>query len=383
MTIWCVVTVGVDFTVELQRWMRIDNLVPLLLCACIVGTSCAVLSLCMICMKGQKTDMEEEKPVVILVQDSPEPTRTWSSPFAPTPMRRAKARYGGRRRFPSLKVNTLRHDPKEAGHCAYSCVIAAAGKKPTLRLIRDLRQQVAMRLRDMHVQNLHVADMPIRELIRLSEHNLASYVAATAWDMWASQYEIMIACEIMKVGAYIRVGEQKLCVRQDDQKVRWCIRYKNKHYTLHRINVKGSRASKEAPVMRGGMMNNQRTELENFDLPYVLDVNPLPTVADQERRVVLIEGPQRDSLLSAQLQLEGHPSMLSISEAISRVTGVATYRLAFYCPDDAFRANPIPMWVVPPPHMMVKILPQEATLPEMDPHNVEVEFNVRHTGATF
>ena len=78
MTLWCVITVGVDLTVEIQRWMRMDNVVALLLCACIVGISCAVLSLCMILMKGQKIDMEEEKPAVILVQESPEPTRTWS-----------------------------------------------------------------------------------------------------------------------------------------------------------------------------------------------------------------------------------------------------------------------------------------------------------------
>ena len=131
--------------------------------------------------------------------------------------------------------------------------------------------------------------------------------------------------------------------------------------------VCGARGSRAAPIKRGGMMSQQEAEAETFDMPYVLDVNPLPIVADQERRVVILEGPQRDSLLSAQLQLEGHPSMLAISEAISRVTGVATYRLAFFCPDDSFRANPIPMWAVPSPHMVVKILPQEANTPRDGP----------------
>ena len=136
MTLWCAITVGVDFTVELQRWLRMGNVVVLILCGCIAGITCAVLSLCVLILKDRRETWRRRSQLLYWCR-SPQSQQGRGPHLSHTPMRRAKARCGGRRRWPTLRVNTLKHDPKVAGHCAYSCVIAAAGKRPTLHMIRD------------------------------------------------------------------------------------------------------------------------------------------------------------------------------------------------------------------------------------------------------
>ena len=65
---------------------------------------------------------------VIVIEDSPPPTRYPVSPFPPTPKRRtprSASRAGAMRVSCHKRPSTRRHNPCLPNHCGYSCVIAS------------------------------------------------------------------------------------------------------------------------------------------------------------------------------------------------------------------------------------------------------------------
>ena len=93
--------------------------------------------------------MRRPEPVeVILIEESPIPTRSWSSPWplAPNPTRRRRSPAsfrGGMRRRGHARHTTLLVNPYKAHHCAYECVLRMSKRRVSMACIKELRAAVA------------------------------------------------------------------------------------------------------------------------------------------------------------------------------------------------------------------------------------------------
>ena len=99
-----------------------------------------------------------KKAEVILVMESPMPTKTLSSPFprssARRPMRGTRAQRAGLRRLPRHRRGyTATFNPKNPGDCGFESVLFLAGILPNKRNIGLLRQMSAMIIEKTFIQD--------------------------------------------------------------------------------------------------------------------------------------------------------------------------------------------------------------------------------------
>ena len=147
---------------------------------------------------------------IILVQDSPSPTKHFCSPFLPTPKRRcqrAPARRGGHRRWSQHRRSlTLQFNPNSKYDCGYLCALKIAKLPTTNNRVAWLRQMTAARVKHGYINGLRAANMNVRDVVQASDQSLAAYVADVAHRQWASVIELEYALKELKVSTMLEVN---------------------------------------------------------------------------------------------------------------------------------------------------------------------------------
>ena len=196
---------------------------------------------------------------VIQIEDSPPPSKTPSSPFAPTPKLSSRThravRRGGMRRAHHKRAVTTMHNPHQKHHCGYACLLKAASKRPTLSAIRLLRKAVAEQLREDYMHDKVYMGRRVRDIVENYDENIDKYAHATERLQWASLIELNIGANILHTGFYVdmngemgKIGDNPAC------KV---ISLKKGHYTLEKLyKYKQRKGGKEEA--RGGMWRGWR-----------------------------------------------------------------------------------------------------------------------------
>ena len=195
---------------------------------------------------------------VILVQDSPSPTKHMSSPFQPTQQRRCQrvpARRGGRRRWRQhRRSSTLQFNPNSQFDCGYMCALKLAKLPTERRKVALLRKMTAARVKHAYINDLSAANLKVREVVEASDQTLAAYVADVAHRQWASVIELEYALKELKVSAFLIVNEKLIKVGKDEAK--GIIVLRNDHWTLMKIfSGKHSSTSTSPQIIRGGMQS--------------------------------------------------------------------------------------------------------------------------------
>ena len=216
------------------------------------------------CSKGM-TDPKD----VVFVQESPQPTRTMSSPWPMTPTLRLRPlRRGGRRRWsPHRRATTLKYDPPAQHHCGYAGV--KAQKKGT---IKDLREAVAQRVYTAFVNDEKVMGREVKSIVASEGHTLAAYMAEIRHTMWASIMEITYAAEHMGINVVINMGREGMHVVGDPKKAQFIIRLVKNHFVVEALHhhrwLQGRTQRNGATTSqckRGGMQHAEQEDAQEPD----------------------------------------------------------------------------------------------------------------------
>ena len=119
---------------------------------------------------------------VVFVQESPQPTRTLTSLFTPTPSLARRRRLlcaergGGRRIKTHSRMRTRMHNPSLPHHCGYSCALKASRRRVTLAKIAKLRHEVALRIQQAFYNNETRANVNIQKLVLSCANDLEQYL---------------------------------------------------------------------------------------------------------------------------------------------------------------------------------------------------------------
>ena len=157
-----------------------------------------------------------------------------------------------------LKVHkrwaTRTYNPPLAGHCAYQEVLRAAGMDARLGKVEWLRLRVADLVEDACLKNERIAGLAVRHVVADSGVCLRAYLAATRWDMWASQVEVACVAKVCNVHMLVNllegivevVGEKHLALK-------YVLKYSMNHFTLAKLRGKRDMRKHATTCMRAGM----------------------------------------------------------------------------------------------------------------------------------
>ena len=196
---------------------------------------------------------KQRSPEVVLIEDSPPPTRSSYTP-KPTPpsMRTLRARRAGRKRLPMVRrLASLIRNPTLPNHCAYECCLVALGVKPTMKNISALRQKVAEREKEAFITNTAIFGIQVRDYVEMEQQTLAAYLAAVKDRQWASIAEIATMCEITGWSVYVQTKEGRELV--GNYMPKHIMKLKDSHYTLWKCRSQRSSLMTTCALERGGM----------------------------------------------------------------------------------------------------------------------------------
>ena len=193
-------------------------------------------------------------PEVVVIEESPQPTRSTYTP-KPTPpsARTLRARRAGRRRLPRMRrMISLIKSPSRPHHCAYECCLVGMGRKPTIAAIHELRCRVAEREKQLFLTNTPVFGIQIRDFVEAEQLTLSAYLSQVMHTQWASIAEIAVMCEVSGWSTFVQTqeGTLRLGVRRPCH----IMKLQHSHYTLWKCRRK-KRATETHMQgdMRGGM----------------------------------------------------------------------------------------------------------------------------------
>ena len=105
----------------------------------------------------------------VIIEDSPLPTMTKSSPFpeTPVPSRRIcrAGRAGARRVCRHKRPMTMVYDPLSKGNCGIMVILKAANMKISAKSIAHMRTILAEKVREGFMHNQKAAGWDIREVV--------------------------------------------------------------------------------------------------------------------------------------------------------------------------------------------------------------------------
>ena len=147
--------------------------------------------------------IKRHAPEVVEILESPLPTRSARLMSTESHRRMAESirarRRGGKRRYGShRRVSTRIYNPSAEHHCGYACVLKARGVVPTCRRIYELRCATAEAVYHAYIEDVHVQDMSVREMVQDTDMSLHAYLAGVRWRLWASPIEVCLAAQIQQ-----------------------------------------------------------------------------------------------------------------------------------------------------------------------------------------
>ena len=183
---------------------------------------------------------EETKVEPIEIYSSPELTRTSSTPHPetpwPTPVRRRAVRRGGSRRFAwHRRLSTCIMDPSMPNHCAYQCVLKAAGITPTKKAVSNLRSMTADKIYEAYINYDRIAGLDVRGTVQASDLTLEAYLASIRHSQWASAVEAAAAAQVFQVAMAIKTDDVQVII---GSQVKHCMKLRKCHWRLYRSRIK-------------------------------------------------------------------------------------------------------------------------------------------------
>ena len=181
----------------------------------------------------------QQRPIVIEIDSSPEPTRMPTTPFweedtKATPMTRRRARRGGGRRLRQhARSCTRTHNPVLPHHCAYQCLLKAANSGVAKDKISSLRKQTAHRVYHAYVNGAVVHGIDARDVVASTGCTLSAYLADVEHEQWASPLEVALAADSLNLKMMIVHPYGKISMHERPTHI---VKLKNQHWTLHKAH---------------------------------------------------------------------------------------------------------------------------------------------------
>ena len=237
--------------------------------ACFKRCSCVCLCKCR---------KRADKP--ILIEDSPPPSRTLSSPFRRTPSSQAgtPALRAGKRRLRShRRHHTVAYDPSGRGDCGYQCLLKMACERPTRAKIKLLRSKTAEYIKEAAIRGEDVGSVNLPRAMKEKMQTPEDYARDVRRKQWASAAELTMASKVLNITTtlYSKYGVETI---NEDPKARktGCVIYmRNQHYLLkHKHARSPSSAGKQEPVPRTTARAGMRSSSEQSQQPMLIYINP-------------------------------------------------------------------------------------------------------------
>ena len=348
----------------------------LLAAACVIAALLAAIYSVKDMHMHMDNEGEPTEVPLIVIPDSPSPTKHMSTPRASPFLTHRRMRRAGRKRLASHKRRqTMCFDPKLENDCGYQCVLRARGLCPSKRRVVWLRDQVAVRLEKARVHDEVILGIKIHDLLQQEGMTLSAYLAATRSSMWASQIELQIAADILEVPLLYMTKNN--CMQLGSGCPHYAIKKVENHYVLDRLHKRAEGGRPIPCPLRAGMQNwtwEEQSAAPSSQIPtaYMHDPYTTVTISDKIktdiRRITLVAGTMTIADLKARLS-----SMLKIPVASM---------IILEADDD----NELPDWTSLPSAVVLTVLGSALKLkldvhvPERNVHFfVEVPLNVTRT----
>ena len=259
---WAAVTVIASVTVPKPNAAMAALALAVALCVAVLMITAIVIITYVACIREGRNGRDNMhnmdgthdmgQPDIILVEDSPLPTRSFVTPGRLTPRHPRSARRAGQRRVKGQRRPwTAQMDPALEGHCGYQAALAAAHQRPTLSNVFKLRKQVAQQFVQGVLQDEEEAGIQLRQLVIDEGLTLQAYRVAVETTLWASPAELSIAARILGVSYYII--SKHFTIKVGNGKASSAIIHKGQHFYLaklhRRIQQKGHPARHRAGML--------------------------------------------------------------------------------------------------------------------------------------
>ena len=228
--------------------------VGVVMCAMAIITVSVMITLVQSMVHETVLDMEERtRPEVIVIEESPKPTVTMSTPRnSPilSPMRSRARRAGVKRVAGHRRACTMFMNPNLPGDCGYQCLLKIAGYKQNKVNVRWIRAIVADRVREARIQDQTIHGVRVHDLIAQEGLTLEAYHAAVCTKLWASKVELALGAKYLGASfLYLDKGRADVV---GDGEIKYGIRLDGKHFTVvkvHKTPKKTGTTNKRAGMM--------------------------------------------------------------------------------------------------------------------------------------
>ena len=193
----------------------------------------------------------KKNQVPILIEESPPPTRTTSSPRKSPPVRKPYLRRAGRSRIKAhSRKATKVYSPNLPGQCGYQAALWIVGLKPTLERVQSLREHVSHLFEEKRMSQTKVAGIDLHTLLQSEGKTLRAYAAEIRASQWASKVEIALIAECL--GATYMYAENGCIEKYGNKEPKYMIMLEGTHFVVKRIHAK-IKTKGNGGVVRGGM----------------------------------------------------------------------------------------------------------------------------------
>ena len=358
---WSVCTITVNVLVEKQGVLTILAVATLIASLAALTVAKWFVQHFAACECGREqswalTCKRRPAPIVIHVPESPPPTMKMSTPRPSPPLTYRRARRAGSKRLCAhVRHATRCYNPTLDGHCGFQAILKAAAIRPTLANVLWLRGEVSRRFYQARVQERDVAQCNLHDLLRSEGLTLAAYCSALSRDLWASQVELQLACEVLGVAVRFN-AKSKLTLGHG------CPEYEiymsHSHYVLRKIHMskKGGKRS-GCPLTRAGMRpGDQQPEQWRFEgpTPTAQPLAHVPLHPAEEEAIHIRFAPNVRPVRSMELPRECYPLVGVLRTRLAIWLQVSVQSICIST-DDEDDLDDLPDWVQPPTQCIVSL----------------------------
>ena len=187
----CTVTTNVAVDMQMRTWLQLAIVV---LTVCLIVVMGFITIICMeICQRRKE---ERRVPPVIVIEESPMPTRTQPAPKS-TP--RPALRAGKTRTSTHRRRSTLWYSSHVQHHCAYAAALKAAGKRITKRAISSLKCLTSHEVREAFLRDEKIGHISVRDIVGERGCSLQEYVSQVQCLQWASIVEVHYMSKVLGI----------------------------------------------------------------------------------------------------------------------------------------------------------------------------------------
>ena len=333
---WAPLTATVIVVVEVPKKAMVMGILVILLAIC-AAIFMAASSYVVMYIREMRAYYVRSREIIV-IEDSPMPTKRMVTPRSRTPMSATRA--GRSRVRKHVRACTRVFNPKRKGHCAFKAILHAAGVQTTMKSISTLRAKTAELFEQACIHDEEIAGVRARDLVVQEGLTLAAYKVRVSEDMWASVVEAALAAKVVGISLIHKHKEQQVCIGEGPLK--GLLHLKAHHYMLYKVHRRMSQTT-HSSMTRGGMQNDEslheqrlrdmRRNIMTVPLTYAFDISP---VGAQGARMIM----RREDTVGA------------MRVGASMALGVPTSAISIMEGDEMDEA--LPDWVQPPDTMHLR-----------------------------